>query len=144
MSWAEFNTTEMLGMLLYAGAGGLILIGLLAMVSRHNIMRILFGLVLVESGVNLFLVAAGFRPDAAAPILAGGKAVGPMVDPLPQALVLTAIVIGAGVLALALALVIRVHETTGSLDVRKVSALAQADREEPVEASQSSLPEARS
>lgn len=144
MNWVEFNSTEILGALLYAGAGGLMLIGLFAMVTRHNIMRILFGLVLVESGVNLFLVAAGFRADAAAPILAGTAPTGPMVDPLPQALVLTAIVIGAGVLALALALVIRVHEATDSLDIHKIAALAQSDRGEAEEMSKSSLPEARS
>lgn len=144
MSWAEFNSVQMLGALLYAGAGSLILVGLFAMVTRHHVMRILYGLVLVESGINLFLVAVGFVPDAAAPILTGGKPVGPMVDPLPQALVLTSIVIGAGVLALALALVIKVYAATGKLDVRTVSALAQSDRGETMEDAPPSLPEARS
>lgn len=112
---------QTLGQILYTGAGALILLGLYAMVATRHLMRILLGLMLLESGVNLFLVAAGYRPDAAAPIFSGGQAVGPVVDPLPQALVLTAIVIGVGVLALACALAIRVNEAYATLDTREVS-----------------------
>ena len=59
-----------------------------------------------------------------------------MVDPLPQALVLTSIVIDVGVLALALALAIRVHEAFGTLDTREVQRLiakaaAENDRGSP-------------
>ena len=113
------------GFLLYAGAIGLVLIGIYAMIAQHNLMRAILGLVIVESGVNLFLVAVGFRNDAAAPIIEPGVT-SAMVDPLPQALVLTAIVIGFGVLALALALLVKVHQTSGTLDTREISrSLAQ-------------------
>ena len=108
MSPDALLAAEYLGRALYGGAILLIAIGIYAMVARYNLMRVLLGLALVESGVNLFLVAIGFRPDAAAPIIVGGVTDVPMVDPLPQALVLTAIVIGVGVLALAAALLIRV------------------------------------
>lgn len=107
---------QILGFAFYGGALGLILIGLYAATASRHLMRIVLGLVLIESGANLFLVAVGYRADAAAPILVNGTLPGAMVDPLPQALVLTAIVIGVGVLALALALVIRVHEAYGTLD----------------------------
>ncbi len=113
------------GILLYAGAIGLVLIGIYAMIAQHNLMRAILGLVIVESGVNLFLVATGFRNDAAAPIIEPGVTMA-MVDPLPQALVLTAIVIGFGVLALALALLVKVHQTSGTLDTREIArSLAQ-------------------
>ncbi len=112
---------EALGDVLYTGAIGLILLGLYAMVVPRHLVRIVLGLLLVQSGVNLFLVAVGYRPEAAAPILLGGQAIGPVVDPLPQALVLTAIVIGVGVLALALALVVRVKDVHGTLDSREVA-----------------------
>jgi multicomponent Na+:H+ antiporter subunit C len=109
--WARLTAlasdTGAVGTVLYVGV----------MVTRSHLIRILLGLTVVEAGVNLLIVAVGYRPEAAAPILLGGQSVGPMVDPIPQALVLTAIVIGVGVLALGLALAVRVFETSGSLDV---------------------------
>jgi multisubunit Na+/H+ antiporter MnhC subunit len=113
--------TELLGFVFYAGAAGLILLGTFAVIGMRHLLRILLGVTLLEAGVNLFLVATGFRPQAAAPIITGANP-GTMVDPIPQALILTAIVIGVGVLALGLALAIRVHRATGTLDTR---ALAQ-------------------
>lgn len=113
--------TELLGYAFYAGAAGLILLGTFAVIGMRHLLRILLGMTLLEAGVNLFLVATGFRPEAAAPIITGANP-GAMVDPIPQALILTAIVIGVGVLALGLALAIRVHRATGTLDTR---ALAQ-------------------
>ncbi|MEZ5841584.1 MAG: sodium:proton antiporter [Hyphomicrobiales bacterium] len=118
---------DLLGRALYGGAIMLIAIGIYAVVARYNLMRVLLGLVLVESGVNLFIVAIGYRADAAAPIIVGGVTDVAMVDPLPQALVLTAIVIGVGVLALASALLIRVKETFGTLDTREVARVLAAD-----------------
>ena len=111
----------MLGVVLYVGALGLVLLGMFAVVTMRHLVRIVLGLTLMEAGVNLFLVATGYRPDAAAPILVGGVSPGPMVDPVPQALILTSIVIGVGVLAVALALVIQVHRAYGTLDTRAVA-----------------------
>lgn len=127
----------MLGHAMTIGAWGLILIGLFAMVTERDLVRIIFGLVLIGSGVNLFVVAVGFRPDAVAPILTGDMSPVSMVDPIPQALVLTSIVIDVGVLALALALGIRVQETLGTLDTRELQqrvAEATAAADSPKEA----------
>ncbi len=115
------NDPQLLGWVFYAGAIGLVLIGFAAMILQRHLFRILLGLTLVEAGVNLFLVATGFRPAAVAPILTDPAAVLPMVDPVPQALILTAIVIGVGVLALALGLVIRVQHCYGTLDTRELA-----------------------
>jgi multisubunit Na+/H+ antiporter MnhC subunit len=123
MSPWELN---LLGWTLYAGAIGLILIGVYGMVARHDLLRVVISLTLLQAGVNLFIVAVGFRPDAAAPIFAGAGA-GPMVDPLPQALILTAIVIGVGVLALALALILRVHRVYGTVDARELAERVAAE-----------------
>ncbi len=106
----------------YCGAIGLILLGIFAMVMYHHLIRIIFGLVLLEAGVNLFLITIGFRANAVAPILVGGQMpTVAMVDPIPQALVLTAIVIGVGVQALALALVIKTYKAYGTLDTKQLS-----------------------
>lgn len=121
--------TALLGYAIYAGATGLIVIGLFAMVTRRHLIRILLGLSLLEAGVNLSLVAAGFRPDSVAPIFSGTVAAGAtMVDPVPQALILTAIVIGVGVLALALAMAVKVQRAYNTLDTRQLAERLASDQ----------------
>jgi multicomponent Na+:H+ antiporter subunit C len=115
---AALRDTVMLGQVFYVGALGLVLLGIFAVTAVRHVVRVILGLTLLESGVNLFLVATGFRPDAVAPILVGQAPLAAMVDPIPQALILTAIVIGVGVQAVALALAIRVYRAYGTLDVR--------------------------
>ena len=119
----ELSDPQQLGMILYTGAIALIVIGLFAIVTRHHIIRILLGLTILEAGVNLMLVAGGFRTGAIAPIITDAQQAGvAMVDPIPQALILTAIVIGVGVLALALALTVEVYRSFGTLDTRELAA----------------------
>ncbi len=120
----------MTGTLLYGGAIGLVIIGLYAIVARRHLMRNIFGLAVMESGVNLLLASVGYRPGGHAPILVAGAAPGPLVDPIPQALVLTAIVIGFGVLALALALAVRVRQAYGTLDNHAVAERLRAENGE--------------
>jgi multisubunit Na+/H+ antiporter MnhC subunit len=117
---------HILGRVFYAGALGLLLLGLYAVAARRDLIRVLLGVALLQAGANLLLVAVGFRPDAAAPILVDGVA-GSMVDPIPQALILTTIVIGVGVLALGLALAVRLHETTGTLDAGRALRVIEAE-----------------
>lgn len=105
---------------LYLGALGLVVIGVAGMVLLRHLFRVLLALALAEAGANLFLVLAGYRWDAMAPILLEGMRPAAMVDPLPQAMVLTAIVIGVGVQALAIALLVRVSRGLGTLDRRQV------------------------
>lgn len=108
--------------LLYTAAFGLIVIGVYGVVTLTNIFRIVLALVIAEAGANLLLVIAGYRFDAVAPILLGNHAATSiaMVDPVPQAMVLTSIVIGVGIQALALALVIKVYQNYQSLDLRVI------------------------
>lgn len=109
---------------LYVGAIGLIVIGIAGVVTLQNIFRIVLALVIAEAGANLLLVIAGYRFDAIAPILnaevlssAAGTS---MVDPVPQAMVLTAIVIGVGIQALAVALVVRIYQHYGTLNLHEI------------------------
>jgi len=105
----------------YIGAFGLIFIGLFTMLARRNLIKVIIGLSILETGVNLFLVAVGYVKNGTAPIFSGPAAqTRPMVDPVPQALVLTAIVIGVAVLALALSLAIRLYHHYGTLDLGKI------------------------
>lgn len=102
----------------------LILIGMYAVLTKKNIIKIVIGLSIVDSGINLLLIAIGYVKDATAPIFSNEtlKAVD-MVDPVPQALVLTAIVIGLGVTAVALALVIRLYDHHKTLNINKIRKL---------------------
>ncbi|MCK5716168.1 MAG: cation:proton antiporter subunit C [Thiomargarita sp.] len=111
--------TETIGIQLvsYSGAMGLILLGIFALVNYEHLIRVIFGLILLEAGVNLFLITLAYRADAVAPIMIEGQTAA-MVDPIPHALVLTAIVIGVAVQALALALVIKTYQKYGTLNTR--------------------------
>ena len=84
--------------MIYALACLLILVGLYGAVASRNVIRIVIGLLVSEHGVHLLLVLIGYRRGGGAPILEPAEVAtalaGNAVDPLPQALVLTAIVIG--------------------------------------------------
>ncbi len=108
----------------YIGAFGLVAIGLFIVLVKRNLIKVIIGLSIIDTGINLFLIAVGYITRGTAPIFSrpGVKASG-MVDPLPQALVLTAIVIGVAILALALGLAIRLYKSHGVLDLRKAKEL---------------------
>ncbi|MBL3527883.1 MAG: NADH-quinone oxidoreductase subunit K [gamma proteobacterium endosymbiont of Lamellibrachia anaximandri] len=116
-----------IGTVLYAGAIGLVVIGIAGIVLSHHLFRIILALVIAEAGANLLLVLSGFRWDAIAPIITGGAAAPTMVDPVPQAMVLTSIVIGVGVQALALSLMLRAYGAYKTLDIRELQRRMSAD-----------------
>jgi len=105
----------------YIGAFGLISIGLYIILVKRNLIKVIIGLGILDTGVNLFLIAVGYITKGTAPIFSS-PGIDPerMVDPVPQALVLTAIVIGVAVLALALSLAIRLYQHHGTLNLRKI------------------------
>lgn len=114
-------------MLMHLAAYGLIVIGIAGIVLNTNLIRIIFGLAVLEAGANLLLLLATFNEDARAPIILDGSMPVFMADPVPQALVLTAIVIGIGVIALALAMAVRVHASYKTLDIQEIRELLEAD-----------------
>ncbi|MBN2259911.1 MAG: cation:proton antiporter subunit C [Clostridiales bacterium] len=98
----------------------LIFIGLYGVLTRKNIVKILLSLNIIETGINLLLVAFGYVENGEVPILTSSeslKNIVNMVDPVPQALVLTSIVIGLGTTAFALGLTIRYYKTHGTLSI---------------------------
>ncbi len=111
---------------LYSGAIGLVVIGVTGLVLSNHLFRMVLALGIAGAGANLLLVLAGFRSDAVAPILGGQPGAG-MVDPIPQVLVLTAIVIGVGVQALAVAVMLRVKRAYGTLDIRELHRRMELD-----------------
>ncbi|MDI1483620.1 NADH-quinone oxidoreductase subunit K [Polyangium sp. y55x31] len=98
-------------------AGILVACGLYLMLSR-NLQRMVIGFLLLSNGVNLLvLTAAGLPARAAPPLLGEGASGSPFADPLAQAFILTAIVIGLGMAAFLVALSTRLHEASGRDDV---------------------------
>ena len=98
-------------------------IGLYCVLRKRNIIKIIIGLGIIEYAVNLFFVLIGYHAHGKAPILAKDQAVLNMVDPLPQALVLTAIVIGLATTALLVGIAIRIYEKYGTFDITKIRKL---------------------
>jgi multisubunit Na+/H+ antiporter MnhC subunit len=105
----------------------LVLIGLYGALTNPNILRIIVSFTLATTGVNLVMVAVGYMHGRTAPILdeavPAAEAVARIIDPLPQALVLTAIVIGLGVTTLMLAYAYKLHESKGTLNIEKFTEL---------------------
>jgi multicomponent Na+:H+ antiporter subunit C len=120
-----------MGIAIYILAFGVLLIGLYAVVAKKNIVKIIVGVLMIDYAVNLLLVLVGYRagPTGAgqAPILAPGASSAEMartaVDPLPQAMVLTSIVIGLGITALMVAMAIRLYEKYGTFDMNEIRRL---------------------
>jgi multisubunit Na+/H+ antiporter MnhC subunit len=110
-------------MIPFIGCILLIIVGLYGIITKRNLIKIAIGFCLVEYGVNLLFAFVGFKKDALAPIITKIDNSHNFVDPLPQALVLTAIVIGLGTTAVMLALIIRLYQTYGSLDINEIKKL---------------------
>ena len=98
-------------------------VGLYCVLRKRNLIKIIIGLTIIENAVNLFLILVGYRKLGRAPIFAKDQIISNMVDPLPQALVLTAIVIGLAVTALIASIAIRIYEKYGTFDVTKIKKL---------------------
>jgi multicomponent Na+:H+ antiporter subunit C len=105
----------------------LIVIGLYCVLCKRNLIKIILGLIVLSDGINLFFIAIGYKVGGVPPILHeeafkhGLEAFyAAAVDPLPQAFVLTAIVISMSVVAAALALAIKIYHEYGTLDIYKI------------------------
>jgi multicomponent Na+:H+ antiporter subunit C len=101
----------------------LILIGLWGILTRKNIILIIVGFSLFDTGLHIVMLSIGYLRGRTAPIfdttLSTDNAFLKIVDPIPQALVLTAIVIGLGITALMLAYAIKLFENRQSLEIDK-------------------------
>jgi multicomponent Na+:H+ antiporter subunit C len=110
-------------MILYLLCLILFCIGLYGVLRKRNLVKIIIGLGIMEYAMNLFFVLLGYRWNGRAPIAAQDQNILLMVDPLPQALVLTSIVIGLGVTALLISIAIRIYEKYGTFDITKIKRL---------------------
>lgn len=94
----------------------LFLVGLWGLLAKDNLIKKVMGLTILESALIVLFVYTGSLSGLTAPIVLGETR--RVVDPLPQEVMLTAIVIGLCLTALALALVLRLYQRTGTLSAR--------------------------
>jgi len=97
--------------------------GVYCILRKRNIIKIIVGIIIAEYAVNLFFILVAFRMNGRAPILSQQGAIENMVDPLPQALVLTSIVIGLASTALLVAIAMRIYEKYKTFDITKIREL---------------------
>jgi len=106
----------------------LMLIGLWGALANKNILKMIVAFSVFDTGLNILIVALGYLSGRTAPII-DGKMVTTQniaqvaIDPVPQALVLTAIVIGFGVTALLLVFALKLHRQKKSLDINEYTDL---------------------
>ena len=97
----------------------LIVLGLYGLLTKRNVIKIIISLTVLEIGLNIFIISVGYVKDGVAPIFSAVALTNSVnfVDPLPQALVLTAIVIGVGTTALGLALAKNMYQKYGTFEL---------------------------
>lgn len=110
-------------MTLYLLCFALFLVGLYGLITKRDIVKIILASGIMGYAANLMIVLFGYRRQAVYPILEKGKPAAFMVDPLPQALVLTSIVIELGTTALLVALAVRLFRKYRTYDITKIRRL---------------------
>ena len=101
----------------------LLVIGLYGVLRKRNLVKIIVGLMILEYAANLLFILVGDRFGGRSPILSPDQEILDIVDPLPQALILTAIVIGLAVTALMVSIMMRIYERYRTFDITKIRRL---------------------
>lgn len=115
MNWSRLshNLNYVVSVLLF-------LVGLYAVTVKPNLVKKLIGLNIMETSVFLFIVSIGALDGGMAPTAVEGARAARMVNPLPQALVLTAIVVAVSTTAVALSLCLRLYQAYGTLNADEI------------------------
>lgn len=101
----------------------LFLVGIYGILTKRDLIKIILSIGIMGYAANLMLILFAYRNNSIYPILSEGKAISQMVDPLPQALVLTSIVIELGTTAMLVALALRLYEKYKTFDITKIRRL---------------------
>lgn len=99
----------------YVAVVGLLGVGLYTMIASQNLVKKVIGMNVFQVAIFLFFMTASTVEGGAPAILPPGGPEGTYVNPLPHVLILTAIVVGVSLTAVALALVVRIYAEYGTL-----------------------------
>lgn len=117
---------EFLGLYNYWVFAVLLMIGLYAVIAKPNLVKKMIGLSIFQAAVFLLYITLDKVEGGTAPIIPKGAAADQLYsNPLPQVLILTAIVVGVAVTALGLAIVVRIKEEFGSIEEHEIQAQDQ-------------------
>ncbi len=107
---------EILGLFNYWVFAVLLMVGFYAVIARPNLIKKLIGLSIFQAAVFLLYITMDKVEGGTAPIIQKGVEDAIFSNPLPQVLILTAIVVGISTTALGLALVVRIYEAYGTIE----------------------------
>ncbi len=114
---------ELLGYYNYWVFAVVLMVGFYAIIARTNLIKKLLGLILFQSAVFLMYITMDKVEGGTAPIIQSEVAGQLYSNPLPQVLILTAIVVGVSTTALGLALVVRIYESYGTIEEDEIRGL---------------------
>lgn len=119
------NYEELTAMILFA-------IGFTMLVFSKNMLKKIMGLNIMDTGVYLFLASMGYIEDKLTPIVPSQGAVNPTdyINPIPQGLVLTGIVVSVSVSALMLALTVRLYKKYRTLNLDEIYDMCRKEDDE--------------
>ncbi|MFA5114834.1 MAG: sodium:proton antiporter [Candidatus Omnitrophota bacterium] len=100
-------------------------IGVYCLLVKKNLVKKIVGLGIMDYALNLFFILLGYRWNSDAPIMDKNIVITSFVDPLPQALILTSIVIGLGVTALMVAIAVRIYEKYKTFNIDEIRRLRE-------------------
>lgn len=122
---------NVLGLVNYWAFIFLMMVGFYILISQGNLIKKIVGLNVFQTSVFILYISMGKIRGGTAPILMDGDPV--YSNPLPHVLILTAIVVGVATAALALSLVIRIHEAYGTVEEDEIHDLDLAGAEGAVQ-----------
>lgn len=116
------NQPEVIKTIVIVGSMLLFFVGLFGLLTRKHIIKIFISIAIMETSIFLLFIGLTFKLDFIAPILDSTHTnVSNMNDPIPHAMVLTAIVIGMAVLALGVSFAIEYFKLTGKTDIDEMN-----------------------
>jgi multicomponent Na+:H+ antiporter subunit C len=123
----SFNQTPFLHSVITIGSFLILLIGLVGALSKKNLFKIFLSLAIAESSLFIYFIGMHFSIGKIAPIVTNKvtEFSNDMVDPIPQAMILTTIVIGIAVLSLALSFIISYYKLTGKMRIDDMNELGE-------------------
>ncbi len=105
-------------------------IGLAGVILKKNLIKIFISLAITEASLFLFFIGMHYDIDKTAPIVTDNikQFSQNMVDPVPQAMILTTIVIAIAILALALSFIVNYYKLTKNLDINKMNEFTEENK----------------
>jgi len=122
MMFEFLNQPEVIKIIVTIGSMALFFVGLFGLLTRKHIIKIFMSIAIMESSLFLFFIGLTFNTNFIAPILDNTHVnISNMNDPIPHAMILTAIVIGMAVLALGVSFAIEYYKLTGKTNIDEMN-----------------------